>query len=116
MKRLLPIVFMLVSFTTLARELHEYNGIDWQRMTEVEKVAWVRGYIAGTRTCLASMMADVRSTQNERYVLAQHFLWFVEVDQAMVKIENWYREHGTDAMIHMVLYLINDIEYNEVTE
>ena len=66
------------------------TGIDWQRMTEVEKNTYVTGYLDG---CLAfvSILIDAPDLSMEsRRALSNHIFWGVTPRELKEAIEQFY--------------------------
>ena len=121
MKRLILIVILLVAgFLAYSQALYyNFDGIDWQRMTEKEKLAFVTGFQLGVENFIARMAFEYGESipDDVEAVLKRHCFFFVWPEEIVEHIEAFYKEkENLREKLYNAIYAWNDEEEDEESD
>lgn len=115
-KSLILSVFLLMSISGLntgkveAQQLYmEMDGVDWQRMTEREKLLFVQGFVLGTENFMMRAVSDYGDTIEPaeflRLMTQTHYFWHIWPEDVVQHVETFYMtEDNLDVELYHAVY------------
>jgi len=89
----------------------EFDGRDWQRMTEKEKIAYVRGFVSGVENNMARIdyvYCEELPARLQELIHQTHCFYFIWPEQIKEFIEKFYMDKkNLNVRLHDAMYAWN---------